>query len=67
MKMYRWNKDTLGTRKTMAAAQGEYAIVRSGMRNLKWSVCRVAGRSLENVMDFGTVRECRTWITHRMQ
>lgn len=66
VRLYRWNTDTRGT--TATPEHGALAILRCdrGLR-LRWSVCRVvvnaAGhRTLENVADYRTMRECREYI-----
>lgn len=64
MRLYKWNGDVRGT--TPKPVAGSLAVVRSGLRYLPWSVCRVvatgSGHDLENVIDLRTVKACRDWI-----
>jgi hypothetical protein len=64
MRLYKWNKDTKGT--TPKPVAGGLAVIRSGLRHLPWSVCRVVatakGYDLENVIDLRTVKACKDWI-----
>lgn len=65
MRFYKWNSDVRGT--TPNPVAGRLAIVRSGLRALPWSVCRVVetrtGHTLENIVDLRTFRACKAWIS----